>query len=282
MTAVNKEALKYLTPVREFTLHNATDEWVVIMYAGETRNIPPANKVVKPHDRYEDVCHSARDEDGDYIPGTLVLRDSYEHRENSAAFVDGTMHWSAASAIKHCLGIDVSTGEASSAYARKGISVLPEKPSKELVAKVRAEGQARYLDWKVEEARAIISAYEERTLAHQRLGMTSPPPGRDYDKAVGLLKLAQSRDQANLEEVFGKAETTQEAPEALESEDEIAERLAALITQRLGSVGGQPVDRESKEAQAESLLQDPEFMKILKKQYKVRKIREFKKNAPSV
>lgn len=282
-TAVDSEALRYLTPVREFTLLNSTDEPIVLQFDGETRVLPPVDVIIKPHPQYDDVCCSALDEDGDYIPGTLVLKDVYEDRA-FGAFMDGKMHWSAASAIKHCLEIDVATGEANGKYAKKGVSVLPPNPSKALVAKINSEGQDRYLEWKVQEARDIVETYGAQQAAFQKVGMAAPPPGRDYERALKILKLTGAKESSRLEEIFKDKLAPEEAAQAKETQEEVAglsELIARKVQEALGRAGQDPVAPESVDL-VEAVKNDPEALRKIEHIIRMRKAREAKKNAPGV
>jgi hypothetical protein len=278
-SVVNAEALKFLTPVREFTVHNATDEPVVLMYDGETRVIPPVDLVVYPHPNYEDVCFSAEDEDGDYIPGTLVLRDVYELK-TIGDFMDGRMHWSA---IKHCLEIDVRTGIASGAYAKKGLSILPPRPSKDLVARIKSEGQDRFLEWRITEARGITEAYASQALAWQKTGVAAPPPGNDYTKAVKILELTGGKETNRLEKVFAGKLAPKEDPETLEASETEAQDLSSLIAKKVQEALGRASEGSLETPDLVSAVQaDPEAMKKIENIIRMRKAREAKKNASGV
>ena len=275
--SVTPEALRFLTPVREFTLHNSTDEAISFMYDGETRVVPSSKDIVYPHPKFADVCHSAQDEDGDYIPGTIVLKDVIAEKE-FGQYGETDMVWSASNAIKHCLEIDVSSGIASGSYAKRGLSLLPPNPSKELVKEVAEYGRDRYFDWKVAEAKSIVESYDEKTQARQRVGMNAVPPGRDYDKALVVLNRAKAKDDALLEKSFASAP---KAPVVVEDkDDEISDdALATLIAEKVAAISKSVgVD---KAALVEAVTSDPEAMRILKQSHKVRKHRE-KKDAASL
>lgn len=250
--AVDPRAWSALNPVREFTLFNATDDPVVVMYDGETRAIPPVNVVIYPHPKFDDVCHSAKDSEGNWIPGTLVLRDVYDTKE-MGEFGENRSLWSAANAIKHSLGIDVRTGQATGDYAKRGLSVLPLNPEPELVQAVRADGRARYEEWRLREAHDVVVAYDEKNAARARVNMQPAPPGLEYQRAVVILQVRHEKDKLRASQSMEAYDQTG-APTA-DSEDlgeEAAQDAEAPLDQRIAK-----------------LLENPEALRILKEQHKM-------------
>lgn len=258
---VDPRAWAALNPIREFVVHNATDEQVVITYDAETRWIPPINKVVMPHPKAEDACHSAQDSNGNWIPGTLVLKDVYSQKD-LGEFGESRSLWSAANAIKHCLGIDVRTGHADSDYAKRGLSILPPNPEPELVDAVREDGRARYEEWRIKQARETVESYDDKNAARARVNMNPVPAGQDYHRAVALLRAYDDKQQrlaAESMETYGKkpvAEVT-EAPQQATS-------------------GKVEIPSPSLQEQIEQLVNNPEALKILKEDYRMWKMQPVK------
>lgn len=270
--AVSKEALSFLIPVREFTIHNATDEQLVIMYAGETRYIPPVNVAIPPDPRIPDKAHSAVDADGELIPGTLVLKDMYD--EKMGHFRDASKFWSAAEAIKHSLDIDVTTGEATGPYAQKGLSLLPPLPTKAQVAETLADGRARYKTWLVAKAQETIESYDAKSMARKAAGLGSIPPSREELKAKAILDANQARLEESVEKQLAFGEDTDAELDTNESELQFlafakakCEKLAAA------TVAEAPDTTKTPEELVSDLMNSPQAMKLMRQQFKMRKLR---------
>lgn len=253
--AVDPAAWKSLNPTREFTLFNATDDPVTIMYDGETKVIPPSNVVIYPHPKFSDVCHSAKDSKGNWIPGTLVLHDVYDTKE-MGEFGESRNLWSAANAIKHCLGIDVRTGQASGDYARRGLSVLPPSPEPELVKGVYADGRSRYEEWRVKQAQEAIDAYDEKNAARSRVNMQPIPPGADYQKHVSILRAYQKKQESQMLDSMTGYDQQVFTPEIPGTSQEAVAPPDPEV----------PVQLEDHIAR---LLENPETIKILKEKHRM-------------
>jgi len=259
---VSDEIRQFLAPVREFCLHNATDEPILIMYSGETRIIPAKDQIAYPHPKFEDVCYSAKDMDGDWIPGTLVLRDMVQMYMNGQ---EGQV-WSAANAIKHALDIDIKSGLASGKYAERGVSLLPPSPSKELVHKLAADGRRRYEAWRIKTAKEVAEAYEGRIAALKAAGHNPIPLGPDYDRARAIIDASRDVEKARYTPVPFTPQPVEDEPV---DEDDLARVFAAKLSKMVGPT-------VNKAALVEQVINDPETMKLLKAKYKVRKLRESK------
>lgn len=258
---IHEDLKQFLTPVREFTLHNATDEDVVLMYQGETRIVPASNKIAYPHPKFDDVCHSAKDSEGNWIPGTLVLRDVVQHHYNG---MEASV-WSAANAIKHALEIDVTSGAATGKYAARGLSLLPPNPSPELVKSVAEDGYNRFRSWRVQWATEVMRTYDDRIAALKASGHGSIPVGADYRRAKAVL---DASEQALVESFKEDRETyaavVQE--EVSSSDEDIAKKLQEILSK---SVGDGPA--KSKEQLVNEIINDKEAMKLLREKFKMRK-----------
>lgn len=258
---VDPRAWAALNPVREFVIHNSTDEEVVITYDAETRWIPAVTKIVYPHPKYPNdpsVCCSGKDSEGNWIPGTLVLKDMYADKE-MGEFGETRNLWSAANAIKHALGIDVRTGAADSDYAKRGLSVLPLNPEPELVQAVLADGRARYEDWRIAQSREIVTAYDEKNAARARVNMQPVPPGQDYHKAVAILRAYDDKQQALARESL---ETMSYGKRPLVVAEVPVEEDAHYT-------GSGQIAAPSLQDQIEQIVNNPEALKILKDEYRM-------------
>lgn len=234
----------------EFVLHNASPELVDLKWGGVMFTLPPVD-VVGPK--------AAKDVDGDPIPGTLVLRDALVmDKEGTIPPVGSPANWLAFEAIRNLLGIDPVTKEARGAPAKAGLSFLPNSPSKDVIAAVRADGTRRYQEHRVEWAQYTVSAYESRVAACKMVGVPPPPPDQDYAKALIVLKRNEAKFKA-------------EISEAGVSDDEevafMAFAKARAMEMAEAAAAGKNVDKAQL---AEELLKDPKVRIHLQRKYSIR------------
>lgn len=243
------------TPQREFILHNATDDPIILAYDGDSKEVPPFDKVVLPHPKYPDVSCSARDADGDFIPGTLVIRDVVENRHANAD--DGITNargdrWDAAAAIRHCLGIDPTTREANSMWYKRGISLLPANPTKDVVRQVASEGRARFEEFRLANDRETVNGYHERASKHRALGLHPQPPPAEFYAAEARLNAFYAKSGIP----NGPAPDT---TELLEFGKSLARQVALDVAkEQPGLDVGTIIDK---------LVEDPRFMDAVKAKF---------------
>jgi hypothetical protein len=211
--------------------------------------------------------------DGDWVPGSLVLRDVLQLFMNGQ---EGQV-WSAANAIRHALEIDVKSGVATGKYAERGISMLPPTPSKDMVRRVAEEGRRRFEAWRLKQAKEVLEAYETRIAALKSAGHAPIPLGPDYDRARAILEASREVERDKYKPLVAPAKPEPQAPlpfpiyQATETESEPVtdEQLANLIAGKI-QAKSPALDAQALVSQ---LLSDPLAMKLLKTKYKVRKLR---------
>jgi len=176
--------------INQYTLHNATPEEIILKWGGLQMTVPPVDQIGP---------RAAKDPDGNLIPGTRIITDTY------AATPDGhhprkgdPPNWFAAAAIRNILKIDPVTGEALGSSARKGVSVLPGQPTAAMVAQAKADGKLRYDQFLVEWATDTVNAYAVARDRNTQAGYAPPPPGADYQKAIIILERSQKRMKAEM------------------------------------------------------------------------------------
>lgn len=256
-TAVAQYVPQFVKKPNRFTLHNATPEELTIRWAGLQFSIPPCNVV--------DPKHTAVDADGDPIPGTYVVSDGYAPLVDGSYPKGGSYNWFAADVIQHALGINPDTGVAEGPFAMKGISFLPTSPTKEMVKNLVAEGKQRYDAFLVEWAQYEVAAQQTQESLATRAGRQPVPPGKDYSKALLILKKFETLQarQVGMTEQQVEEDSMEESIEfktfALAQALKLAEKAAAE----------QQVDKNKL---AESLMEDPQVKKHLQKQYRIRKV----------
>jgi hypothetical protein len=177
----------FVTPPREFVIHNASREEIRAGWDGEELYFPPNQKIVMPDVRLR--RWSAKDADGDYIPGTLLVSDISEVNLQGSE----TLIWSAAQAVRHILGISSRSDVAGSGYARRGLSLLPLNPAKDVIARVAAGGKVRAEDWMVECANQTLAAYEQRDLMRKRLNLPEIAKSSEYAESLAIVGAANER-----------------------------------------------------------------------------------------
>lgn len=190
----------FIETPKEYVLVNPTDETIEFSYDGETRRVPAYNVVVKPHPKFDDVPHSALDENGEYIPGTLVVKDIFGALNE--ALGGSERLWNAAEAIKHCLGIDTKTGAASGKFSERGLTVGPRSYTRSVIDGLKTTGRGRYEIWRINDAEETMRAHESKNAVRQRLGMPEVAGDESYRKAALLVNMANKRGEKLMQESF--------------------------------------------------------------------------------
>jgi hypothetical protein len=201
--------LEFMVQPKEYILLNSTDEEIILQHHGETRRIPPRNKVVKKHHKYPDVPCSMRDAQGRYIPGTLTLSDIVIPNSLGGAEVV----WNAAEAIKERLGIDINTGTYTSALALRGVSVVPPDASIELIRRIDADGIERWKKFRIRQAAALVATYDSRNEKRKAEGLSPLAPDEKYMRAEAALNQLRAEEAIRLKEEFTKITQIELAPE---------------------------------------------------------------------
>lgn len=235
----------------KFTLHNAAPKPVVIRWAGLQFTLPPRDGVVK---------FSAKYEDGTPIPGTLVLQDSYSpDRDGRIPNPDEPPNWSAFEAIRNVLGIDPSTKEAISPFAKAGISFLPTNPTKDVVDNVVADGRRRYEEHRVEWAEQTVAGYLDAVQKAREANVPPPPDTRDYNIAREILAKYHKQEQlATLDDAASNDEAEMQA---------FIEAEAMTMAKRASK------DKDIDETElARKLLENPVVRKNLQRNFRIRKV----------
>lgn len=248
---------EFVTQPNRFTLHNSTPEELTLRWAGLQFSIPAADQV--------NPKHSAKDADGDFVPGTFVVTDGYAPTADGSFPKGGAFNWFAGDAIKHALGINPDTGVAEGSYAAKGVSFLPKLPTKEQVANIARAGKDRYDAFLVEWAQYEVAAQQQSMDRASRAGVQVPPPGKDYARALTILTKYQKAIDAQVGAVTDGLEET-----AAEEDLRFTVWAMAEALKLAGSAAEQK--QVDKNKLAEGLLADPEVAKHLRRQYRIRKI----------
>lgn len=243
-----------------FSLLNSSPEPVFIRWAGIQFTIPGMEEVSQQS--------PAKDADGDPIPGSFVVEDGYAPQADGSWPKGGARNWQASAAIKHALGINDDTGVAEGAYAQKGISFLPAVPTKEVVAKIREAGKVRWSAFLVDWAQYEVSAQQAQEALARAHGRQPAPPGKDYAKALAILKTSDAATKRAL----GQDVPEDPATNVDVDEDSITFRAFAYAEALKLSEKAAADKQVDKRELAENLLADPEVRQHLKKQFRIRKV----------
>jgi hypothetical protein len=257
MSSQNQYVPEFSTQPNRFTLHNSTPEELTLRWAGLQYSIPPVDQV--------NPKHSAKDADGDFIPGTFVVTDSYAPREDGSYPKGGSFNWFAADAIKHSLGINPDTGVAEGSYAAKGVSFLPKAPTKEQVANIARAGKERYDFFLVEWAQNEVAAQQQAMDRASRAGVPVPPPGKDYGRALTILTKYQKT-------VDSQVGAVTDGLEEVAAEEDLRFKVWAMAEAVKLAGAAAEAKQVDKNVLAENLLTDPEVQKHLRRQYRIRRI----------
>lgn len=240
---------------RSFAVHNAGDEAVSVRFAGLAFSLPPTDAFSHNPAIYED---------GAPIPGTLSLADAYTFDANGQIPPQGGQpNWFAAEAVKHMLGID-SQGIATSPYAKRGLSVLPDKPSRQLVEQIAAAGRSRYLAFLVEWSQYTVMAWQDQAERSRRAGVPALSPGPDFYKATIIIE----QHNVEMKKKLGYA------PQAAEVEnlDDDLEFQTFAMAEALALAKGIAQEKGVSEVElAEKMMENPRIRLQLQKKYSIRK-----------
>ena len=241
---------------QSYAVHNAGYEAVSVRFAGLAFTVPPVDA----------FSHNpAKFADGAPIPGTISLSDAYTFDANgNIPPQGGTPNWFAAEAVKHMLGID-SQGTATSPYSKRGLSVLPDNPSRELVEEVRAAGELRYQAFLVDWAQYTVMAWNDQAERSRRVGVPALPPGPDFYKASVIIEKANEEMKKKLGYSNKKAE--------LENLDDDLDFQAYAMAEALSLSKKIAAEKQIDAAElAEKMIEDPRIRMQLQKKYRIRKV----------
>jgi hypothetical protein len=245
----------FVVKPRQYTLHNSSPEPVDCLWSGILFTVPPVDAVGPLPAKYED---------GTPIPGTIVIRDTYCFGGDGEVPAGGPFNWLAAEAIRNVLQIDPTTGEAIGPHARKGISFLPDNPTREQVRLTREKGEARYQEFMVEWANYTVNAYEQAREKSKQAGYLPRPPGPDYHKAMAIMNKFNERVQKGL---APEMKMIQEA-----SDDDELEFIAFAKVKAMELAEKAALNKDvDKLKLAEDLLEDPTVKAQLRRKYSIRK-----------
>lgn len=253
----------------EFILLNTTDEVLEPQYRGHTVRVPKSGEITLPNEKAKDKFYSAKDADGEWIPGSVVARDMLDG--------DGEVDWKAREAIRHILGMDIKSGRCTSKYWERGLCYLQPNPTKEQINKVYAEGRKRFEKAKYAQAKTIVDYYAELNESRKRWGAPPIPAGDDYVQAARTLNEAASLQVPLTQAAYELVPQEPEIPYTDESLKAFARAKFEVLAAETATELGDPTPA-TKDKLVEAMMADETSMAIVRGQYK----RERKSNKKSV
>lgn len=254
------EDVQFEVPIRQFILHNGGDTTAYLTFSGIDIEIPARDKIQEPHPS-RDKWTSAKDLDGNWIPGTLVIQDMHDVTTEELRF-------NAASAVRNLLGIAPNSKQATSAWYLRGISLLPPGAPKEQVADIVTSGIQRYEDFMVEYSRTVVADYEVIRQVCRGQGRGDPPLKPGVRKAFARLEQRAKEDQ----EAFARAKASIGDPTedlAAEAEIEVIAMAEAEELARKVRPGDSPMDTAIQAELLAKLAKNPKVVALARSKYKL-------------
>jgi hypothetical protein len=260
---------------RSFLLISGKAKKTTLSYDGETFTVPEHDQIVMPNPKAPEKPFSGKDSEGNWIPGSLVLRDIPGVRgcpDDITGSIRGAF-WNASEAIVHCLGINPQTREATSTYAESGIGVLGMSPTPEMVAQAKAELIEKWKQFRIKLANQTVNDTLEMAQARKKFGLTEGIPDKEYEEAVMVLEVEREARKAKLRGLglptIEDQLQSQGAGADHEDEDDDSALLAAA--QRVAAKMKASDAELDYDKLVDMLLDDPKFDKALKIKRNVKK-----------
>lgn len=251
---------------REFLLLSASPTSTQLCYDAEIFTVPSRGELVMPNPDRPFKPHSGKDSEGNWIPGSLLVKDIPGQRgcpdEPKDTFYRPPF-WSASAAIMHCLGIDARTKQPTSSYSENGIGLLGLNPTPELVASMRKELHEKGRKFRLKNADEVIATYKAQANKLKQAGLEPGIPGEDYDEAL-LVRAEEKKAREERLEALGISDPLKEDSAEEPGLLELARQVAQSMAKEQPSVDMDEL--------VKILMQKPEFKKALKQEYKVRKL----------
>jgi len=245
------QIIDFKREIRSYILFNPSIRQHELRWGGNCYTFP-ARDDVRPE-------KSAKFSDGEWIPGTYVISDTYNGDE---------LVFDAALAIKNLLGLSQrpdGAQDVTSLYGRFGISFVPNGCSKERYQEVRSAAIRQWEEFRVESAMQTKTDYEHQAAIWKAHGLQAPPPNAEVQEALFILESAHKRSSAKLAAL--QTTTQEESPE--DDLELIAQAKAAAMALAEKASEGKTVDKAKL---AEDLWADPVVRAKLLKKYRIRKI----------
>jgi len=250
--------IKFGSPSREFYLHWANTKSRDFMWAGTIVTFPPVNSV-GPDPVYYD--------DGDPIPGTVVIRDIWGELDLESG--EQRLVYNAESAVRAALGLPpigskapVDFRKANSPLARAGLSVLHVKPSKREIHDLIQDKQVTVDRYEFDRSNEIIDAWDSKNARRKAAGMEPVNGDFEYQQAKIYVETYNNR----LRDLYKR--DVQEAPIG---DDELQFAIWAKAQLLEQAAQMKDIAEDLKLKAVEAALEDPKTRLRLRATYQIRK-----------
>ncbi len=256
------------TQVREFLVLNGSDDAVTLRYDAEEFVVPPNDQIIIADPTKPTKAHSGKNSLGEYIPGSLIVKDIIDERGCPDDLTGNTRgrFWDAGQALAHCLGLDADTLETKSRLSDKGLMLLPNNPAPDLVEQSRKACRERWARFKSEWASEVINSYQMRANQHRSAGTHPGLPGKEYYEALKIAKENEAQMEAELGSIGISSASTDDS-----SDD--AELVAAtrLMAEKLAAKEVEANPKIDLLEMVDNLMENPAFKKAMKTRYDMKK-----------
>lgn len=238
---------EFITKPKQYALLNSAPEGYRVHAMGVAMFIPSSGEV---------STAPAHDTKGELIPGSVIFTDIMKKDVYGNSLP--VPEWNSALAVKHALGINVQSGLAEGAYAQRGLSLITDF-SPEAIAKLKADGRARWEEWQLKQAADIVQTYEHKAAKMDMLGMKAGAAPEEYHRA-----------KAFLDEVRGKkgyAPMAAGAPAEVRAVPDDVDFIT-FAAQKAAESAKSVAKAEDQDALADAMVKDPEFLRLVAKKYR--------------
>lgn len=256
------------TQVREFLVLNGSDEPVKLIYDAEEFTIPANDDVIVADPAKPSKPHSGKNSLGEYIPGTLLVKDIIDERGCPDDITGNSRgrFWDAGLCLAHCLGLDPHTLETKSKTAAKGIMLLPNNPDPELVRQSREDCRMRWAKFRSTWAAETINFYQTKANQHRANGSHPGMPDPDYYKALKIAK----EDEATMQAELGALGIGNPSTDDAENDAEFA-AMARSMAEKMSKPEVAANPKLDLLDLVDGLMENPAFKKAMKTRFDLKK-----------
>lgn len=268
---------EFVVQVRKYVLINSDTQPIVQKAGGITIIVPARDQVIAVDPQNPGGFTSALDVDGSYIPGTLAITDRYvTNQEGNDEIIRD-----AALIVRHLLGINNKQGMATGILPARGLSLLPAAMPRQGLEEIREAGAKRSERWRVQQARFIVSEFDNSNKKRSRHSQPELTPDEDYTQALLLLRAVRGKDQQRLAAMLSGPDVTGDARLMEDIRQDVEADETDEILQMLKDKARQVLPADAPEADMAKLVNmivnSEEGMKLLRKQFKLKKHAKRKK-----
>ena len=229
---------------RTLILGNGGPGWMYTCYAGNSYDVPPKHMMGRK---------PGKTIDGTPIPGTILLESAYRFNDPTEVHDDGstdiqTYEIQPDEILKQLLGFDPKTATATSDFARRGLTWIPNGSTMEKAEEILAAAAERWKVADLEDARKMVEVQLIKMEKAKANGTSAPVP-KGYRNVEAKVRAAD----AQLEAQYRTAAPGGEMTDDLEFEANLRLKLMDVIQKRPGA---ETLSLDAKKQQLEALMAD--------------------------